>query len=636
MSEIHEIPKDLSPSKSLVVNLRQQLMQVLPFSEMQAEHIDQFIKAAKESYFEPDEVILDPNHGPISRLYFVRQGTVVARKGIAQEAGAAHAIETGEFFPVSAAMAGRAVTATYSAQGDCFCLTISRDAMLQLAEQSGPFADFLNQRILKFLEQSRKILQRHYASQVFAEQSLETPLGALPRKKPLFVQEHTSIQEALKQMHERRVGSILVTNSQKDLVGILTRYDILGRVTMPAVSLERPISDVMTRGVKALTVMDTAQDAALMMSKYGIRHVPVMDGQEIVNIVSERDLFAAQRLSLKNISSAIRTAEDVATLITCAKDIRNFAKNLLGQGVQARQLTALISHLNDLICERLVLIHANQHQLDLKAFAWLALGSEGRGEQTIATDQDNALVFLSAHPDAERNKYLSFAKEVNLALDACGYPLCKGQVMASNPKICLSDTEWLERFSHWIEHGSPEDLLNASIYFDFRVVAGNADLVTPMRDLVTRQAQAIPRFIKLLADNSLRMRVPISWHGGIDTQKVAGKECIDLKMQGTAIVVDAARIYSLAKGITVTSTRERLLQVGRALEVPEREYEAWVSAFEFLQMLRLSIQIEGASIADNPNMMEYASLNDIDRRILKESIKTIRTLQQRLELDYGR
>ena len=208
--------------------------------------------------------------------------------------------------------------------------------------------------------------------------------------------------------------------------------------------------------------------------------------------------------------------------------------------------------------------------------------------------------------------------------------------MASNPKICLSDTEWLERFSHWIEHGSPEDLLNASIYFDFRVVAGNADLVTPMRDLVTRQAQAIPRFIKLLADNSLRMRVPISWHGGIDTQKVAGKECIDLKMQGTAIVVDAARIYSLAKGITVTSTRERLLQVGRALEVPEREYEAWVSAFEFLQMLRLSIQIEGASIADNPNMMEYASLNDIDRRILKESIKTIRTLQQRLELDYGR
>lgn len=636
MSEIHEMPKDLSPSKSLVVNLRQQLMQVLPFSEMQAEHIDQFIKSAKESYFEPDEIILDPNHGSIGRLYFVRQGTVIARKGIAQEAGAAHAIETGEFFPVSAAMAGRAVTATYSAQGDCFCLTISRDAMLQLAEQSGPFADFLNQRILKFLEQSRKILQRHYASQVFAEQSLETPLGALPRKKPLFVYEHTSIQEALKQMHERRVGSILVTDSQKDLVGILTRYDILGRVTMPAVSLNRPIADVMTRGVKALTVMDSAQDAALMMSKYGIRHIPVMDGQEIVNIVSERDLFAAQRLSLKNISSAIRTAGDVTTLVTCAKDIRHFAKNLLGQGVQARQLTALISHLNDLICERLVLIHAEQHRIDLKSFAWLALGSEGRGEQTIATDQDNALVFVSADPESERDQYLNFAKEVNLALDACGYPLCKGQVMASNPKICLSDAEWLERFSHWIEHGSPEDLLNASIYFDFRVVAGHADLVAPMRDLVTRQAQAIPRFIKLLAENSLRMRVPISWHGGIDTQKVEGKECIDLKMQGTAIVVDAARIYSLAKGITATNTRERLLQVGKALDVPEREYEAWVSAFEFLQMLRLSIQIEGSSTAGNPNMIEYASLNDIDRRILKESIKTIRTLQQRLELDYGR
>ncbi len=631
-----DVQKEVSPSRSLVMNLRQQLMQVIPFSEMQAEHVDFFIKSAKEFYFGPDELILDAAHGPVNQLFFIRQGSVISRRGLANEAGGAHQIEVGDLFPVSAAVAGRAVTATYSAMDDCFCLGISTDVMKQLASLSGPFADYLNQRILKFLEQSRQVLQRTYASQIFSEQSLETALGQLPRKKPLFVTPDTSLRAALAQMHERRVGSILVSDQNSGLLGILTRYDILGRVTIPQINLETPIKDVMTVGVKALTSQHTAQDAALMMSKFGIRHVPVVEGNEIINIVSERDLFASQRLSLKNISTSIRSAAELSDIVVCAKDIRKFARNLIGQGVQARQLTTLISYLNDVVCEKLVHLYASKHELDLKEFAWIALGSEGRSEQTIATDQDNALVFAGEASDAKRNAYLKFALEVNHALDACGYPLCKGNVMASNPKICLSESEWLERFSHWIEFGSPEDLLNASIYFDFRLVAGNSDLLIEMKNTVVQKARAIPRFIKLLAENSLRMQVPISWHGGIDTIKLDGKECIDLKMHGTAILVDAARIYSLANGIPETNTRDRLLAIGAALNIPEREYMAWISAFEYLQMLRLSVQMDSQAIGGNFNALELSSLNNIDRRILKESLRATRDLQQRIELDYGR
>jgi CBS domain-containing protein len=231
---------------------------------------------------------------------------------------------------------------------------------------------------------------------------------------------------------------------------------------------------------------------------------------------------------------------------------------------------------------------------------------------------------------------LKFALDVNQALDACGYPLCKGNVMASNPKICLGEAEWLERFSNWIEQGTPEDLLNASIYFDFRLVAGNPDLLVEMKNMVVQKAKAIPRFIKLLADNSLTRKVPISWHGGIDTIKIEDKECIDLKLHGTAILVDAARIYSLAHGIGDTNTRDRLIAVGLALGIPESEYLAWVSAFEFLQMLRLSVQIDSHPIGGNFNALELSSLNNIDRRILKESLRATRDLQQRIELDYGR
>jgi CBS domain-containing protein len=226
----------------------------------------------------------------------------------------------------------------------------------------------------------------------------------------------------------------------------------------------------MSTDVKTLSVDDTAETAGLMMSQHHIRHLPVLRGKEIVGIISERDLFSLQRLSLNNISSAIRGADDVASLKECANNIRKFARNLLGQGVQARQLTGLISHLNDVLTAQLITLFTKKHDLDLERFAWISLGSEGRSEQTIATDQDNALILLDSEV-MNKERYLAFANEVNQALDQCGYPLCKGNIMASNPELCIGQQEWLHRFERWIEQGNPEDLLKASIFFDFRALA---------------------------------------------------------------------------------------------------------------------------------------------------------------------
>jgi CBS domain-containing protein len=191
------------------------------------------------------------------------------------------------------------------------------------------------------------------------------------------------------------------------------------------------------------------------------------------------------------------------------------------------------------------------------------------------------------------------------------------------------------RFSRWIEQGNPKDLLNASIFFDFRVLAGNADLLTPLKDYVTTKAAAIPRFIKLLADNSLNARVPLNWFGAIETTEIDDQKTIDLKLQGTAIIVDVARIYSLAHGIEATNTRERLAAVGRALHAPESESAAWITAFEFLQTQRLAVQIGEAKIGGNPNVIDIDKLNSVDRSILKEALSEVRSLQQRLQLDYA-
>lgn len=627
-----------TPAPSLMTGLRGELMRHLPFSRMAPEHVDRFIAASHQAYYAPEEVVLEPASGVAEVLHLIRSGSVTGRRGMAEMSGHFE-YTSGDLFPVGAALGRRAVTATYTANEDTFCLLLPVQAMHELAAASGPFADYLNRRVLQFLELSRRAVQVAWSSQTLAEQSLEARLGSLQRKTPLACSADTPLAQALCQMHERRVGSVLVVDAASVPLGIVTRHDILGRVTLPQRPLTDPVGSVMSTPLRCLTVDDTLQDAALLMSRHGIRHVPVTEDGALVNIVSERDLFALQRLSLKQVSTQIRAARDVDTLKLVAGQIRRFARNLLGQGVQARQLTELISHLNDVLVERLVQLVADRHGLNLAHACWLAFGSEGRSEQTVATDQDNGLIFESADPQTDRPRWLAMADDVNVALDQCGFPLCKGNVMARNPACCLTAQEWMHRFSEWIEHGAPEDLLNASIYFDLRPVAGHAGLAAPLREMIARDAARVPRFIKQMADNALRRRAPMNWRGAIETADVEGRAMLDLKLQGTAIFVDAARLYALAHGLGALGTRARLEAIAPVLGVSTQEAEGWVGGFEFLQMLRLQAQVgedSRARAADNPNLVALDELNSIDQRVLKETLRVARQLQQRIELDYQR
>jgi len=427
---------------------------------------------------------------------------------------------------------------------------------------------------------------------------------------------------------------MLVIDAEGGLQGILTRHDLLGLVLRPDFDLATPIVQVMQSPVRSLTDQHTAQDAALVMSEHAIRHVPVTRDGQVIGMVSERDLFALQRASVQQVSARIHRAQDLPALQVAAADIRELARGLLMQGVQARQITELITHLNDLLTRRLLALQAQAHGVDLRRLCWLALGSEGRGEQTIATDQDNALLLPDDTPDDELERLRAWADGINRALDACGYPLCKGGIMAGQAACCLRVSEWMARFTHWIEHGSPEDLLHASIFFDFRAIAGNLALAQPLAERVAERIRATPRFLHQLAINALAHRSPLNWLGHVELDDAG---TVDLKLQGAALFVDAARILGLAQGVTATATRERLLQTGAALGLKPQEYESWVGAFEFVQSLRLRLQLEpDVARSAHPNRLTLQTLSDIDRRILATSLREARRLQQRLELDYAR
>jgi hypothetical protein len=219
------------------------------------------------------------------------------------------------------------------------------------------------------------------------------------------------------------------------------------------------------------------------------------------------------------------------------------ARNLLAQGVAAEPLTRFVSELNDRVVQRVLALISAAHAIDDIAFAWIALGSEGRREQTIATDQDNGIAFVPPEDTADveplRARLVAFAKAVNAALDRCGFPLCRGDIMAGNPRWCLSVDEWRTLFDDWLRNPVPQALLSASIFFDLRPIGATPPQVIALRDGLADAAPARKAFLQAMARNALETRPPLGWFGGL-TGSGRGErpDAIDLKLHGARIFVD--------------------------------------------------------------------------------------------------
>lgn len=601
-----------------------------PFSEMSEDELARLFANARVTYHASGETLI-PADTRVSDCWLVLQGRV---RGERSETDALTALEltTGEMFPIGALLTGRATISRFYCEDETFILRIPSADFVTATRHSAVLADFCDRRLTFLLERSRRALQDSYVALQSAEQQLPKALGALVRRDPVSAAPDESIRAALTRMQEAAVGSIVVVDKGGRPVGIVTERDIIPRVVLGNVEINAAVSTIATPAVSTLSAEATATDAALLMAERGFRHVVVTghDGA-LRGIVSERDLFALQRHTLTGISGAIGRASGVAQLAICAADARQLARNLVAQGVEALTMTRFVSHLNDQITRRLLDVIALKHGLSAEDGCWLALGSEGRQEQTISTDQDNALI-LGVNCDKQRA--LAAAKEVNEALAECGFPLCRGNIMASNPALALTADEWRSKFDSWIERGDPQSLLQANIFFDLRPLWGDASLAEALQRDVLARAASNERFLKQLADNALGVEPPLNWLGNLSaTDDVDGRRVIDLKRYGVRPFVDAARVLALAHHCPATNTVERLRTIAASGKLQLREVTEWADAFSFVQGLRMRAQ-ERSLIASAPNAIAIDALTPMDARILKECFRQARKLQQRLAVDY--
>ncbi len=613
-----------------------------PFDKMKPEALQVFADKAQLTFYAAGVEIVGPESGKVRFFYLIESGKVQARQAgeVTVTEYSILSLGPGESFPIGAVTAGRPSTNTYTAVEDTFCYQLPAEDFMALMASSREFNLFCTQYIATLLQQSRQQLQLQFAQRASEQQTLNSPLALVGSRSPVSVAPGTPLRAALETMSKAGVGSLVIAGEDRRPVGVFTRSDLLDRVVLADLPHTTPIGDAMSASPFMLEENATAYDAMLAMATNEIRHVLVTDAEgRLTGVVSERDLFALQRVGLRQIRHTIESAPDVETLQQSSADVRQLSFNMLAQGVGAQQLTQFISVLNDALTRRVIQLNLDHHNFDGIEWAWLAFGSEGRDEQTFSTDQDNGIVFVSPDPaavDALRQRFLAFALDVNKDLDRCGFPLCKGNIMASNPQWCLTLDQWREQFTSWIRVPHPEALLNASIFFDFRSLFGKAELADAMRRHLLTMAAATPMFLQAMSRNALEVEPPLGKIRDFLTDLEPdhpGK--IDLKKYGSRIFVDVARIYALATGVHNTNSAQRLRLSGKRLSIRDEEINAVLEGLDFIQLLRLRHQyLEGEPGRQGDNLINPDDLNELDRRILKESFRQARKIQTRLKLDY--
>lgn len=635
------------PAPSLIAATIEDLRQNAPFDAMDLPSLQYIAARLTLRYYAKGERLLSPRDGVAKYFFIIQRGQV---RGVEEKQGApegwALTLTEGECFPVGALIARRPGVLTYTALQDTFCYQLLLADFEHVMDVSRPFRDFATRRIAALLEQSRRTVQNQFTNRVSDAQRLASPLKSIVRRDPVTVPPDTPIRTVLERMKALRIGSVVIAGAAGEPLGIFTERDVLDRIALAGIPQTATIDQAMTPKPFSLPGSAPMFEAAQAMARFRFRHVLVMEEDKLIGVVSERDLFTLQRLSLGEIAKAIEQSDTADALAHAAREIGKLAGALLAQGVGAEQLTQFVTTLNDAVAARALVLAARTCPPPDLPWCWIGLGSEGRMEQTLATDQDNAIIFQppeGADIDAVRQKFLVFAGMANGILDQCGFPLCKGEIMAKNPKWCLTPAEWRKTFLDWLVTPQPEALLNAAIFFDFRALAGDASLAAQLRDWLSEQLPSRSMFFLLMAQNAVQVRPPLGVLRDFVSDDTELPGTVDLKKFGARTFVDAARIFALLHGVSAPNTAERIRLAAPKMRMHADEAAAIIDSFHFIQLLRLRNQEElhhgGADDERSekalfPNRINPDELNALDRRILKEALRQARKLQSRLELDF--
>jgi len=621
------------------------LKSIRPFNELEGQTLERISKRIELDFFEKDSLILEQNVSQLTHLFLIFRGAVQINlidsdnKSILQDV-------RGEGSQFGALSIIRGVKSLFNVEAieDTFCYLLEKEVFLNLLKRSPSFAGHLWENFSSEVMDSAYKELRSNKLEPRSEEGLRLFSSTVKDiiKRPLeVISASDTIQRAASLMSERGVGSVLVRDEKNEFVGIITDNDLRTKVVSKGLSSQAEASEAMSSPIKSIPANTLCFDALITMMNVETHHLAIREGNEIVGVVSTHDIMVDQGMSPISLYREIVSQTEIEGLYPLSEATTLIVRKLITEGAKANDVAKMITALNDHIVNRVLVLLEKQLGPPPYPYCWLLMGSEGRQEQTFKTDQDNALIYETPPEDWDHVKEakLYFRRFGNLAIkhiEACGYPLCKGEIMASNPKWRKPFAVWRNYFDRWMSAPEPQAVLHATIFFDFREGHGRVELAARLRDYVVIQAPSRGIFLMHLARDCMSTKTPLSFFRGFLVEKDgAHKDRLDIKTRGLTPFVDFARIMALRNGLRETNTLARLRILGEAGLIPTELYTETVEAYEFQTQIRLVHQLRMLESGQQPdNYIHPAELTDFEKQTLKEAFGVIARIQGYVKTEF--
>lgn len=520
--------------------------------------------------------------------------------------------------------------------GDVSIVTLS--AALSSGDQAGEYADIIVDDITertRAQEDRENLIIELQTSMLFLNEPIRYIMGELSACRM-----GDSVEKVAGAMQREGCSAMAVMSEGEELVGIVTNHDFRERVLRVRGDIGRPVFEIMSAPVVGIEQDALVYEAILRMQEHAIRYLVVRsDGGAPVSILQDRDLIRIDRYSVSVLTREIQEAVSVQEIASTQARLPVLVKGLLDSGARSRSVTRIITTVADTIIERLVALAVERLGPPPARFAFVALGSEGRGEQTLKTDQDNALIFedpKEEDKEAWTAWFQAFSVLVCDWFDEAGYALCGGDLMAKNPDWCQPLSVWKGYFRKWVATADPQEMLEINKFFDFRLAYGDQGLLDDLRASLRESFRSQAPFFYHFAETALLAKPPLGLFGKIVVESGEDRSRTFSIKDPMMLIVGFARLYALRHDLVEANTVDRLNRLYDLNVLTSAMHRETVQGFDYLMRMRLAHQARAISEGRPPdNRIDRNRLTELEVSMLKQIFSQITGMQNKIRNDFG-
>ena len=609
------------------------LMKIIPFDSLSEPELGKIATTMEWKPLSPGETIIKQGT-PGERFYLIKSG--LAKVFLLDEENKETVLGflgEGDCFGEISLLTQGPTTTNVQTVEQTLTLVQEKDSFLQMTQKHPVFYKFFNQ----LLTQRMRSVYKELLSETPGVSQVEPFLYRKQAKdmaSPLETVSYpqNTIKEAAQKMIERGRSSIVVVDDQRRPKGVLRLNGIVRSTLFESVSPQAPVETIMERDFYSIDANSYFFDALHQMIKHGTHELILIEGEKVAGVLTGFDLLRFRGREVLSLLRNIEEAPTISQLNLMRGEVEKVLRALMNDGALASHACKIVSEFNDKMVRRVIILAEKDCGLPPSPYAWLGMGSEGRKEQTLLTDQDNAIIFSSPSSEQTLDYFRRFSTRVVEGLHQCGIPLCLGGVMASNPKYFGNVEEWKSRTAEWIRSPTLEEkeLMDTYVFLDFRTVSGEASLEKELKSHVINLSRDHSPFLRSLAQAIVSIPIPIGFFKNFIVEKNGKhKDELNLKLYGLVPLITCIKILALHQGLLETNTLERIKALNQENTISNDQSEVLEQAFETFLTLKIRNNLndidQGKELSNHINP---AVLSTRQKQLLKEAFWAVFQLQK--------